>query len=285
MKDFKGKVAVITGAGRGVGRAMAFRCAKEGMKIVLAGIGLESLSKTNADLKAIGAETLVVQTDVAIESDVENLADKAYEQFGEVHLLFNNAGVGLREDSILNATVDDWRWVMDVNVNGVFYGVRAFIPRMIEMGTDAHVINNASLAGFVPAFAIDGGIYSVSKHAVVAITEALYGELAGVAPNIKVTVYAPGYMVSDWDTSDRSRHARYANTASKPLTPEELAEQQEERANNAMPAEQAIDILMDAVKDDLLYVGVKAFTDIHPDVPDIIRQRAQNMLDESNPNL
>ena len=190
------------------------------MKIVVAGIGMESLSKTSADLNAIGAETLVVQTDVAIESQVENLADKAYDHFGEVHLLFNNAGVEVREDSILNITMDDWRWVMDVNVYGVLHGIRAFVPRMIRMDTDAHIINNASLAGFTPAYTSRGS-YAVSKHTVVAMTEALYGELADVAPNIKVTIYTPGMVVSEFHGIERSRPTRYPETASAPETSEE----------------------------------------------------------------
>ena len=95
MKELKGKVAVITGAGRGIGRGIALQCAKEGMKIVLAGIGLESLTKTAADLKVMGADTLIVQTDVSLLADVENLAEKSFEAFGSVHLLVNNAGVAV----------------------------------------------------------------------------------------------------------------------------------------------------------------------------------------------
>ncbi len=281
MQEFQGKVAVITGAGRGIGRAMAFRCAREGMKIVLAGIGMESLSKTNADLNAIGTDTLVVQTDVGIEGQVENLANRAYERFGEVHLLFNNAGVEVREDSILNTTTDDWRWVMDVNVYGVLYGIRAFVPRMIRMETHAHIINNASLAGFTPAYTARGS-YAVSKHTVVAMTEALYGELAEVAPNIKVTIFAPGMVVSEFHSIERSRPTRYPETASAPETPEETTARQQDRTKRSMPADQAIDILIDAIREDLLYIGVKAFGVL---APDWIRQRAQNMLDESNPTL
>jgi NADP-dependent 3-hydroxy acid dehydrogenase YdfG len=208
MQDFRGKVAVITGAGRGIGRAIAFRCAKEGMKVVLAGIGMESLTKTDSDLKAMGAETLVVQTDVSLQDNVENLAEKSFEAFGEVHLLCNNAGVNARGTTVLHSTMDDWNWVMDVNFYGVLYGIRAFVPRMIERGTVGHVVNISSLAGFVPGY-IMPALYAVSKHAVVVLSESLYSELAKTAPQIKVTVYAPGLVNTEFSTIERSRPERF----------------------------------------------------------------------------
>jgi NAD(P)-dependent dehydrogenase (short-subunit alcohol dehydrogenase family) len=169
MKDFSGRVAVITGAGRGIGRGIALQCAKESMKVVLAGIGMESLTKTAADLKAMGAETLIVQTDVSLLADVVNLTEKSFEAFGAVHLLVNNAGVGA-PGTVWKISMDDWHWVMGVNFYGVLYGVRAFIPRMIEQDTACHIVNVSSIAGVVEA----RGSYDVSKHAVVALTESLY---------------------------------------------------------------------------------------------------------------
>ena len=134
MKDFKGKIAVITGAGRGMGRGIAYHCGKKGMKIVLADIRLESLTSTEADLQALGAETLLVQTDVSRLADVENLAKKSYEKFGVVDLLVNNAGVSAAS-TVLESSLDDWNWIMGVNFYGMLYGIRAFVPRMIEQDT------------------------------------------------------------------------------------------------------------------------------------------------------
>ena len=107
MKDFRGKVAVITGAGRGIGRGIALRCVQEGMKVVLAGIGMESLTKTNADLQELGAETLIVKTDVSLLADVENLAEKSFDAFGSVDLLVNNAGV-YAPGTVWECSIDDW---------------------------------------------------------------------------------------------------------------------------------------------------------------------------------
>ena len=131
MRDFEGKVAVITGAGRGIGRGIALHCAHAGMKVVLAGIRMEPLVKTATDLKALGAETLVVQTDVSLLDAVENLAEETYKAFGAVHLLVNNAGVSA-PGTVWESGIDDWNWVMGVNFYGVLYGVRTFIPRMME---------------------------------------------------------------------------------------------------------------------------------------------------------
>ena len=117
MKDYRDKVAVITGAGRGIGRGIALRCAKEGMKVVLAGFGMESLTKTAADVQALRAETLIVQTDVSQVEQVENLAAATIEAFGQVDLLVNNAGVA-QPGKTLEITLDDWNWVMGVNFTG-----------------------------------------------------------------------------------------------------------------------------------------------------------------------
>ena len=133
MKDYRDKVAVITGAGRGIGRGIALRCAKEGMKVVLAGFGMESLTRTAADLDALGAETLIVQTDVSQVEQVENLAAATVEAFGHVDLLVNNAGVAQPGKS-LEITLDDWNWVMGVNFYGVLYCLRAFVPAHDQTG-------------------------------------------------------------------------------------------------------------------------------------------------------
>ena len=208
MEDLCGRVAVITGAGRGIGRGIALHCAKERMKVVLAGIGMESLTKTAADLKAMGAETLVVQTDVSLVADVENLTEKSFAAFGGVHLLVNNAGVGV-PGTTWQISTDDWNWVMGVNFYGVLHGVRAFIPHMIEQGTESHIVNVSSLAGVVEA----SGSYGVSKHAVVALTEALYDELAREAPHIGVSVYCPGWVNTELYGTDRSRPERLKKDA------------------------------------------------------------------------
>jgi NAD(P)-dependent dehydrogenase (short-subunit alcohol dehydrogenase family) len=278
MKDtrLKGKVAVITGAGRGIGRGIALQCAKEGMRIVLAGIGLESLTKTAADLKSMGADGLIVQTDVSLLVDVENLAEKSFEAFGEVHLLVNNAGVAVL-GSVLGSSMDDWNWQMDVNFYGVLYGIRAFIPRMIEQDTVSHVVNVAGLSGVIEG----EGPYDVSKHAVVALTESLYHELADNAPQIKVSVYCPGWVDTEIDRIDRSRPERFKNDATL-LTEEERANWREVLASG-FSIEESARVLFEGLQNDSLYIGPKAFQNQLPGLVDVVRNRAENILNERNP--
>ena len=276
MKDFKDKVAVITGAGRGIGRGIALRCAKEGMKIVLAGFGKESITKTAADLNALGTETLIVQTDVSVLADIENLAEKSYETFGAVDLLVNNAGV-TTANSLLTSTMDDWHWVMGVNFYGVLHGVHVFTPRMIAQETTSHIVNISSLLGI----AVGEGIYSVSKHAVVTLTEALHAELEKEAPHVKATVYCPGWVSTEIDTGERSRPARFKKNEI-PVT-EETRKFMRESLAGGISIEESADILFNGLVNDKLYVGPKAFESQLPKFADHVRNRTENILNENIP--
>lgn len=278
MKEFKGKVAVITGAGRGIGRGIALRCAKEGMKIVLAGIGLESLVKTEADLKALGAETLIVQTDVSLLEQVENLVDKSYDAFGQVDLLVNNAGVmALGGGSVLGCTMDDWDWVMDVNFYGVLYGVRKFVPRMIEQDSECHVVNVSSSFGLIPA----RGNYHVSKHAVVALSEALYFALE--KSEVNVSVYCPDLVHTELDTIERSRPERFKNEPpSKQLSEKDKAGLSE-FMKGGLSIDESANFVFDGLRANKLYIGPKAFQHVKKNYLELIRNRAENIINERNP--
>ncbi len=276
MKDFTGKVAVITGAGRGIGRGIALHCAQNGMKIVLAGFGMESITRTAADLRAMGAETLIVQTDVSQLADVENLAEKSFGSFGGVDLLVNNAGVAVHA-SVLDATMDDWNWVMNVNFYGVLYGARVFIPHMIEQKTTSHIVNVSSLAGIVQG----GGSYGVSKHAVVVLTESLYSELVQKAPHVKVSVYCPGWVATEFSTIERSRPERFKANATQ-LTDEKRAEWSNSLANG-YSIEESARILFEGIKENYLYVGPKAFKKQIPELENAVLARAERIIHEQNP--
>ena len=167
MQEFEGRVAVVTGGGSGIGRGIAAALAAKGMKIVLADIERQVLEKTADELRASGAEVVGIECDVSKQESVDELAKGALDAFGAVHVLCNNAGVGGGGPAATwEASLDDWNWVLGVNLMGVVHGNRSFVPIILEQGQGGHVVNTASIAGLM----IGGGIYGVTKHAVVALS-------------------------------------------------------------------------------------------------------------------
>jgi NAD(P)-dependent dehydrogenase (short-subunit alcohol dehydrogenase family) len=202
MDEFAGRVAVVTGAGSGMGRAFALRFAAEGMKIVAADIQDDALGATVAELTGAGHEVAGVRTDVADAASVHRLADVAFERFGAVHVLCNNAGVeGYLDGPIWAATPSDWEWTVGVNFWGVVYGVRAFVPRMLAGGEPGHVVNTCSMTSVVRA----GNMYGITKHAVLALTEVLAADLAKRNAPIGATALCPGVIATNLFRGSRNR--------------------------------------------------------------------------------
>jgi NAD(P)-dependent dehydrogenase (short-subunit alcohol dehydrogenase family) len=201
MEDLQGKVAVITGGASGIGRAVAERAAAEGMKIVLGDIEEGPLARAADDLAAAGAEAVGVRTDVADRASVEALRDRALDRFGAVHLVHNNAGIGLG-GPIWEVTEEDWRWILGVNLWGVIHGVATFTPLLLEQG-EGHIVNTASVAGLIVAPFL--GPYNATKQAVVAISETLFKDLQTIATPVGVSVLCPGFVQTRIAESDRNR--------------------------------------------------------------------------------
>ena len=194
MDDFKGKVAVITGGASGIGLALAHGAIQRGAKVVIADIRDEPLAQALAELTAAGGDVLAVRTDVSKAEEVEALAQAAVARFGKVNLMFNNAGV-FASGLTWETSVEEYDWVIGVNLKSVINGIKAFVPRMIAQGDDCHVINTSSGAGITvnPGFSS----YSMTKHAVVALSEALYLDLgAEKIDTIGVTIVMPGVVQS-----------------------------------------------------------------------------------------
>jgi len=204
VEDFKGKVAVVTGAASGIGLAMATRFAADGMAVVMADVEEPALEEAAADLLATGAEVLAVPCDVASLESVHELRDVALERHGRVHVLCNNAGVS-GGGMISDLSVGEWRWVLGVNLFGVIHGIDAFLCSMIDHGEPAHVINTASMAGHLPGPGM--GTYSVSKFGVVALSETLLAEMRMAGTNVGVSVLCPGWVDTRIAESDRNRPA------------------------------------------------------------------------------
>src|SRR6202044_555361 len=201
MKDLRGKVAVITGGASGIGRAVADRAAAEGMKIVLADIEEGPLKAAEDELTSNGVEAVGVVTDVADAASVRTLRDRALDRFGAVHLVHNNAGIGLG-GPIWEVSEEDWRWILGVNLWGVVHGVATFVPLLIEQG-EGHIVNTASVAGLVAAPFL--GPYNATKQAVVAISETLFKDLQAVGAPVGVSVLCPGFVQTRIAESERNR--------------------------------------------------------------------------------
>jgi len=277
MKEFKDKVAVITGAASGIGRGIAERCAQEGMKIVLADIEKEALTKTEEEMKGKGATVLAVPTDVSKARDVDALAQKTLDAFESVHLLCNNAGVG-GGTSIWESTLADWEWVIGVNLWGVIHGVRTFVPIMLKQDTECHIVNTSSVGGLLSGPVL--GVYKVTKHGVVTLSETLYHELTQQGAKIGVSVLCPGVVRTRIGESERNRPLALRNPPiERTPTPEELAFMQrlQERTQNGTPPEQVADQVFKAIKEEKFYILT------HPEFKESIQLRMEDILQERNP--
>jgi NAD(P)-dependent dehydrogenase (short-subunit alcohol dehydrogenase family) len=275
MKEFKGKVAVITGAASGIGRGIAERCVNEGMKVVLADIEDANLTKAETELRSAGGTVLGVRTDVSKRSDVELLARQALDAFGQVHLLFNNAGVA-GGGAPWEATWNDWEWVIGVNLWGVIHGVKVFSPLMLAQNTECHIINTSSAAGLMVGDAF--APYSVTKHAVVALSESLYLALQQRNSLVNVSVLCPGLVRTNIGNSERNRPAELRNEPVT-MTPEMQAGLAAFKAamEVSMPPLQVADVVFDAIKKEQFYILP------HPEWTEVIQLRTDKLLRMENP--
>lgn len=203
MELVAGKVAVVTGAASGIGRALAGRFADAGLHVVLADIEQEALDKAVAEVSSSGAEAIGVVTDVSHQESVDSLRDATVDRFGTAHVVCNNAGVATG-GLVWDQSLDDWNWVLGVNLFGVIHGIRAFTPLLREQG-EGHIVNTASMAGLTSPPLM--GIYNVTKHAVVTLSETMFGELAMEQSPVGVSVLCPGWVNTRIHEADRNRPA------------------------------------------------------------------------------
>jgi NAD(P)-dependent dehydrogenase (short-subunit alcohol dehydrogenase family) len=276
MKEFKDKVAVVTGGASGLGLAMARRFAAEGMKLVLADVEEEALRRVELELRKAGVPVIGIWTDVSRSQDIERLAEKALATFGAVHVLCNNAGVA-PSGAVWENTVADWEWVLGVNVWGVIHGVRTFLPIMLRQDTECHVVNTASVAGLLSV--PNMGIYCVSKHAVVTLSECLHHDLAQRRAKIGVSVLCPAYVPTGIVDSERNRPALLRNPP-RTKTSEELARDEQMRhavLSGRVSAEQVADKVFEAVREDRFYILT------HAKIKSAIQTRMEDILLERRP--
>ena len=275
MKDFAGKVAVITGAASGIGRAIAEECVALGVKTVLADVEQQALEEAGDSLRSRGATVLCVPTDVSKRADVERLADKAYEAFEQVHLLFNNAGIGAGGVA-WEATWNDWEWAVGVNLWGVIHGIKVFLPRMLAQGTECHVVNTSSGAGLIAG--AGSAPYVTTKHAVVALSENLYFGLEQRKSLIKVSVLCPGTTRTNIAYCERNRPDELKNPV-EPMTPERQAGLAALKSilEKSMPSEKVAQAAFEAIRKEEFYV----LTD--PRWMEMIESRVERLRKLENP--
>ncbi len=278
MKQLSGKVAVVTGAASGIGRALAERFAAEGMKVVLADIEEGALRQAERDLKAAGAAVAARRTDVSRGEDLEALAKFAVDTFGAVHVLCNNAGVGVGGVTWQN-TAKDWEWVLGVNLWGVIHGVRAFVPIMLAQGDECHIVNTASGAGLHtrPWLAM----YCASKHAVVALSESLHHELALTGSKVKVSVLCPAVVNTRIGESGRNRPEDLRNEADGGNPAQMQAMEQAFRALLAtgLPPSDVASAVVEAIREERFYIIT------HDETRARVRARMEDIVEGRNPTL
>ena len=277
MDDLEGKVAVITGAASGIGRALADRFAAEGMRLVLADIERSVLEDAAAEIASAGVDVVAVPTDTSLEADVNALAAQTFEMFGDVHLLCNNAGVGSRGLPIAELPLRDFEWVIGVNLFGVIHGLRAFLPHM-RANDVGHIVNTASVSGLY--YLRRMGPYNATKAAVVALSETLKFELDAEGSNVGVSVLCPAWVRTNISTSDRNRPERFAyelDTEQMAQLHEYKAKRREQRETIAMDPSRVADQVCAAVKENRFYVLT------HPESVPVFAERAARIVAGENP--
>ncbi|MBS0374090.1 MAG: SDR family oxidoreductase [Proteobacteria bacterium] len=280
MQDFSGRTAVITGAGSGIGLELARLGATLGMQLVLADVQADALEAATAELRARGARVLGLQVDTADGDSMATLARETRARFGAPHLVFNNAGVGAG-GLIWEHSLRTWEWVVGVNLLGVAHGVRLFVPMMLEAArSDAayagHVINTASMAGLVNA--PNMGVYNVTKHAVVSLSETLYQDLALVCDRIRAHVLCPYFVPTAIAGSERNRPDALRD-ADGPTRSQRVAKAMTEKAvgSGHVTAAGLAAIVFDAIRADRFYIYS------HPQALGALRTRFDDILAGRNP--
>jgi NAD(P)-dependent dehydrogenase (short-subunit alcohol dehydrogenase family) len=275
MEELAGKVAVITGAGSGLGRALAHRLGAAGMRLVLADIDSNRLNVVGGELDDAGIEVATLLTDVSKRSQVEGLADLAYERFGAVNVLCNNAGVAVVGPA-WECTDADWAWAIGVNLWGVIHGLQAFLPRMLAAGEPGHIVNTASVAGILaPPLS---GPYVATKHAVVGMTESLFHDLALREAKLGCSVLAPGFVKTKIASSETVRPDELKNpTASSDPLMAEVGKYYAHEVARGLPPEAVADAVHDAILEDRFYI----FT--HPEMTPAIEDRFSRIVAGKNP--
>ena len=246
MKDLNGKVAVITGGASGLGKAFAEKFGSAGMKLALADVEVPVLEETVANLRSTGIDAIGIPCDVSDPESVKNFSDSVFSEFGAAHLLCLNAGVATT-GPIVESSLEEWKWVLGVNLYGIIHGLDAFLPQLVQQN-EGHVVMTASIAGHT-SFA-NMASYNASKHATVTIAETLFAEMKEAKLDVGVSCLCPGFVATNIFTSDRNKPEEVQTALAEPPSEEEVTQREAAlewlRANALQPGFVA-DLVHDAV--------------------------------------
>ena len=280
IEDFRGKTAVLTGAGSGFGLECARIAAARGMQLVLVDVQQDALDRARAEMEAAGAQVLARRVDVSDAGPMEALAAAVQERFGAPHLVFNNAGVGAG-GLVWENSVADWQWVLGVNLWGVVHGVRLFTPMMLaaaqaDPAYRGHIVNTASMAGLLAP--PNMGIYNVSKHAVVSLTETLYQDLRLVSDQVSASLLCPFFVPTGISQSHRNRPGDAA--PAKPTASQRIGQAMSDKAvgSGRVTAAEVAQKVFDAVAADHFYI----FS--HPQALASVQTRMEDVVQGRNPS-
>ena len=281
MNPLQGGIAVITGAASGFGLEASRVAARLGMKVVMADVQADALELSRHDIEGLGAQVLALRTDVSQAGDVDALAQATVQRFGVPHFVFNNAGVGAG-GLIWEHTLKDWEWVVGVNLMGVAHGVRVFTPMMLaaaaaDSSWHGHIVNTASMAGLLNA--PNMGVYNVSKHAVVSLSETLHQDLALVSTQVHAHVLCPYFVPTGIHQSERNRPPAADAAAAAPTRSQRIAQSMIEQAvtRSKVTAAQVAQFVFDAIDEDRFYIYS------HPESLAGVRQRLEDLMTPRNP--
>lgn len=279
LTEFEGRVAVVTGAASGIGKAMCERFAQEGMKVVLADIEQDALREAGRAIEKLGAEVLTVRTDVSQADNLSALAEATLDRFGKVHVLCNNAGV-FAGGRTWDAIGTDWEWVLGVNVYGVLHGVRAFVPKMLLQNEPAHIVNTCSMAGLINM--PFSGAYNVSKHAALSITETLYHELHTLDTPVGCSALCPELIRTGIGRSARNRPAHLKRGEGEGTPEQEMVENAiRSSIDTGIPPSVMADRVFEGIKTDTFYLLAEEGTNWDH----ACRTRLEDILARRNPTL
>ena len=273
MREFQGRTAVVTGAASGIGLGLARRFGEAGMNVVLTDVEAGALRAATESLEKDGHSAIGIEVDTMQRESVRALFDASVERFGNIHILVNNAGVASRTENrgVWEISDADWTWVMGVNFWGVLYGLQVFVPHMIEHGEPGHIVNTASLAGLLPG----GGPYGVSKHGVLAVSEALWRNLRDRESAISASVLCPGFVNTRILEAERNRPSALATDA--PEQPDEAMVAAAAMLAQGLPPAAVADIVFESIEADRFYILP------HPAWDDSVRARFEAVLARSHP--